>query len=81
MAKLRVTQSFGITPNSVLNDERLSFKAKGLYGFIQSKPDGWAFSAERIATKAKDGYDSVCAGLRELEACGYLFRTKTKNER
>lgn len=67
MAKLNLSHRYGITPNEILNDPRLSFKAKGLYGYIQSKPDGWEFSADKILTQTKDGRDGINAGLNELE--------------
>jgi len=78
MAKLRIRNNYGVAPNELLNSAELSFKAKGLFTYIQSKPDGWDFSAERIAQQNKDGIDSVSAGLRELEALGYLTRNKTR---
>lgn len=68
MAKLKISEQYGVIPNSVLHDAELSLKAKGLYGYIQSKPDGWEFSAERIMNECKDGLESVRAGLRELES-------------
>lgn len=65
--------------NQVLNDERLSFKAKGLYAYLFSKPDGWDFNGDRMAKQSSDGRKAVYAGLKELEASGYLKRTK-KND-
>lgn len=54
-----MTGSFTTVPNSVLNDPRLSWKSKGLWAYIQSKPDGWDFSSERIAKDSADGVESV----------------------
>lgn len=68
---------FGIAPNSLLNHPEISFKAKGLFAFMQSKPDGWSFSVKLIAQQAKDGVDSVSEGLKELEKYGFLVRKKT----
>lgn len=62
--------------NTVLNDSELSAKAKGLYSYLYSKPDNWAFSSVRIASDFKDGLDSIQSGLRELEEIGYLTRTR-----
>lgn len=67
--------------NGVLRDERLSFKAKGLYAFLYSKPDGWDFESNRIAKESKDGRDSVRAGIEELEKYGYLKRCKQPDGR
>lgn len=62
--------------NEVLNDERISLKAKGVFAYLFSKPSGWDFAAARIATDSVDGERSVNAALRELEENGYLDRRK-----
>jgi hypothetical protein len=67
--------------NSLLNDEELSFKAKGIYSFLASKPDGWNFEAQRIANQSKDGRRSVLSGIKELEDIGYLNRKRLGNGR
>lgn len=67
--------------NAVLNDAKLSFKAKGLFAYLYSKPDGWDFESGRIAEQSTDGRDSVRAGLVELEQQGYLKRYKLPNGR
>ena len=67
--------------NDVLNDSNLSFKAKGLYAYIYSKPDGWDFSIDRIALDAKDARKAVNTGLQELETYGYLSRERQPDGR
>ena len=62
--------------NVVLNDKLLSAKAKGLYAYLYSKPDGWDFAIDRIANDFSDGRKSINAGLQELEQNGYLLREK-----
>lgn len=75
-----IKQSIGFTQvdNILLNDSDLSFKAKGIYSYLYSKPDGWDFSSDRIANDSMDGVDSVLSGLRELEKTGYLERKRLK---
>ena len=67
--------------NELLNDERISFKAKGLYAFLMSKPDGWDFETRRISKQSRDGVESVSSGLRELEKFGYLIRIRLSTGR
>lgn len=75
MAKfLKFKTQFAQVPNALLQDGRLSFKARGLWAYLQSLPEDWDFAVERIAEDGQDGKDSVRAGLRELEAAGYLSR-------
>lgn len=80
MAKLKVQNRYGVAPHTLLYDASLSLKAKGLYTYMQAKPDGWEFSAERIAYENKESRDGVRAGLRELEQAGYLRRVKYQDE-
>jgi hypothetical protein len=67
---------FGIVPNSLLNDKDISLKAKGLFSFMQSKPDNWKFSVEKISFQCKEAKSSISEGLKELEIFGYLLRKK-----
>lgn len=81
MPKLKIQSRFGIIPNSLLNDPKISWKAKWLYWYLQSKPDEWDFAVSRITHDAKDGRDGTNNGLKELEIAGYLQRSKYKNEK
>lgn len=67
--------------NDVLKDKNLSFKAKGLYSYLFSKPDDWDFSSNRMVMETADGRESIMSGLTELENCGYLDREKLPNGR
>lgn len=62
------------TPNAIINNKKITAKAKGIWTYLASKPTGWQFSSERIAEDFADGRDSIRAGLRELEAIGLLKR-------
>jgi hypothetical protein len=63
-----------------LNDERLSWKAKGLLAYLLSKPDDWQIYESDLINRGPDGRDSVRTALRELEANGYLQRRQLRNE-
>jgi hypothetical protein len=67
--------------NGVLTDKRLSAKAKGLYAYLYSKPDGWDFAIDRIALEMADGRKSINEGLKELEALGFLTRKRQSDGR
>jgi len=58
------------------NDTELSFRAKGVLGYMRSKPNGWQFSSERIAEDSDDGRRVVLSALNELIANGYISRKK-----
>ena len=72
---------FAQISNKLLNDEKLSLKAKGLYAYMFSKPNGWQFSAERMAKENSDKESAIWSGLIELEEKGYIKRNKLKTGR
>lgn len=72
----KISQPFSWIYNEILFDPNISMKAKGLWVYMNSKPDGWQFAAERIAKETSDGAKSIRAGLRELVEYGYLSAKK-----
>lgn len=80
MSKLFIKNRFATIPNELLNNEEVSLKAKGLYAFIQSKPEDWDFSVLKIASQLKEGREAVIGALQELETARFLHRQKYKNE-
>lgn len=62
--------------NEVLNDSSLSLKAKGLFAYLFSKPDGWDFSVYRMEDELKESRYSLRHIIQELEDHKYLVRKK-----
>lgn len=73
------SDGFTVVPNAWVRDRRLSYKAKGILVYIASHSAGYALTQEQIAAEAADGKDAVRAGLAELEAVGYLTRTRRRD--
>lgn len=67
---------FGRTPNSLLNNKDVSLKAKGLFAYIESKPDDWDFSVESLKHQLKEATQAITSALHELEDAGFLVRRK-----
>lgn len=61
-------------PNKLLEDESLSWKAKGLWAYLQSRPADWSVREKDLVTRSKDGRDSVRSALQELQDSGWLTR-------
>jgi len=80
MSKLQVVNRYWVTPNWVLNSKEISFKAKWLFWYIQSKPHNRSFSAERIAKQSWEWKTSVTSWLKELEKNWYLVRKAKKRD-
>ena len=72
---------FTIVPNGWLRDARLSRRARGLLFELMSHEPGWETSAERLAKAGTEGVAALKAALKELEACGYLVRETTRDDR
>jgi hypothetical protein len=51
-------------------------KAKGLFGYMKTKPANWDFSCKRISMEMRDSVDAIRAAMKELERFGYLDRIK-----
>lgn len=74
-------KNYTIVFNDVLNNSKMSLKAKGLLVFMLSKPDVWDFSINGLKSQLKEGRDSLSNGLKELEDNKYLKRVKIRNEK
>lgn len=53
-------------------DARLSWKARGILGYILTLPDDWAIYLEELSRHAPDGLHSTRTGLLELRRFGYV---------
>lgn len=62
--------------NEPFNDQALSWGARGLMGYILSKPDGWEVRNYDLYRKSSDGRRKVNGYLAELKVAGYLRRFK-----
>lgn len=60
---------------NALQDERLSWKAKGLLAYLLSLPDDWQIYINELKNHAKDGRDSTRTAMNELIKFGYIHRS------
>ncbi|MFE6020786.1 hypothetical protein ACFQ6O_29940 [Streptomyces sp. NPDC056441] len=65
--------------NGLFRDDRLSFKAKGLFGLISTHRTGWHVTVTDLARRSRDGEAAVKSGLKELEKHGFLLRERERN--
>ena len=81
MAVFRIekTRDYTVMSNHHLRDRSLSLKAKGLLSLMLSLPEEWDYTTKGLARICKDGVDSICAGVRELEEHGYVIRQRVRN--
>ena len=81
MAVFRIekTRDYTVMANHHLRNTELSLKAKGLLSLMLSLPEEWDYTTKGLASICKDGVDSICAGVRELEDHGYVVRERIRN--
>ena len=81
MAVFRIekTRDYTVMSNYHLRDMSLSLKAKGLLSLMLSLPENWDYTMKGLASICKDGIDSISGGIRELEAHGYLIRSRVRS--
>ncbi|CAL9454105.1 hypothetical protein SUDANB58_02512 [Streptomyces sp. enrichment culture] len=72
------TEHFTVVGNHLLQHPELSLTAIGLAVHIQSLPAGTTVGIKTLAAKFPEGEIRIAAALRELEAHGYLARTKER---
>ncbi|MEU1264569.1 hypothetical protein ABZ473_21240 [Streptomyces cellulosae] len=65
--------------NALFRDGRLSFKAKGIFGYISTHRDGWQVTVAELVRRGLEGVDAITTGLKQLEQHGFLHRTRERN--
>lgn len=77
-----------LLPNALLQDQRLSYAARGVLAELLSRDDGHALTSEDLWQAAQqhrsdraEGRRAIRSALAELETAGYLVRRKTQGQR
>lgn len=65
---------FTIVPNAVFADSRLSVEAKGVLGYLLSRPHNWHVRLDQIGRTLLVGRKKLLRIFRELIAAGYVTR-------
>ena len=60
---------------SVMEDDDITLKAKGLFAFLFSR-EGEHMTLEKVLDSTSESVSAVRAGIKELEGAGYLTRTR-----
>lgn len=76
MGIIRVAKNsnYVVMNRTALNDNRLSWKAKGIMAYMLSMPDDWVFHMKELVTHSTDGERAFRAGFKELQDHGYVTR-------
>lgn len=71
---------FVMIDRRIFENDGLSLKAKGLLGYLLSRPDNWTICMADLVNRTKDGKDSVNSALDELIESGYVVKTEQQRE-
>lgn len=71
---------FARIDNVVLQDKRLSFRARGVLAYVLSLPKTWEHAADRMSGDSVDGVDAIRSALRELQAAGYATLRRVRGQ-
>lgn len=71
---------FAITDQRSIEDERLSWAARGLFHYVLSRPDDWRILVDDLRRKGDLGRDGIYALLRELRRYGYMRYVPVRDE-
>lgn len=74
-------ENYTVLSNTVIQDERLSWKARGIFAYLYAQHENWDFYESEVVKHSTDGRASMRAGLKELETYGYLKRTRKRDDR
>ena len=74
-----ITKNYVKIPNDLVNDRTISWKAKGLFCHMASKPDNYSFTVRSLASQFPDGKSAIFAALDELKQRGWITFTKRAN--
>ena len=67
--------------NEPFNDSRLSWGARGIMGYLLSKPDHWQTRRSNLVKRGPDCETKIRNYLAELSQHGYLRRFKERDEK
>lgn len=70
-----------IINKAIVEDDKLSWRAKGLWLYLMSRPDGWQVYEHDLMNKGTEGRDAIKTALKELETVGYIHRTRKRNKK
>lgn len=74
-------RDYTVMNNTFLRDDKLSWKAKGLFAYILSLPEDWKIYLNELQTHATDGETSLRSAIKELTDNGYIVQKRLKDDK
>ena len=76
--RLEKVARYFVVDNTLFSDAQVSWEARGLMGYLLSKPDDWRVRLYDLVAHGPAGQHKLQRILRELEEAGYLRRKRVK---
>lgn len=73
-SNIQAAEGFTMVPNALIADKRVSLAAKALWAYIASKPEGWTFRRQAMASHLGIGVQYLQKLSKELIVAGWLAR-------
>jgi hypothetical protein len=67
-----------VIPNRTARDHGVSFLARGILAYVLSLTDGRSVGIKDLAAQSSEGQARIAKALKELEAAGYLTRSRVR---
>jgi hypothetical protein len=77
--RARRRHRFVIVDQHAVEDTRLSWAARGLLGYLLSRPDDWKVMVRDLQRRGDLGRDGIYRLLKELRAVGYVRFEQTRD--
>lgn len=71
---------FVVIDQSAIEDSRLSWAARGLLGYLLSRPDDWRVLVGDLRKRGDLGRDGIYRLLKELRATGYMRFERSRDK-
>lgn len=72
--------NYTIISNAVLQSDKLSARAKGLFCYLQSLPADWVINKSELHNHFKEGREAIIAAFKELEKAQLVFAADQVNK-
>jgi hypothetical protein len=77
--KTKKEGNFTVLSLDCINDNNLSWKAKGLHTYLISRPPGWKIRRADLIKKSTDGRISVLSAVNELKQHSYVYMIQERD--
>lgn len=78
IVRVRKDARYFVASNIPFNDERLSWEARGVMGYLLSKPDDWQVRMTDLQRRGPAGMRIIKRVLAELRKAGYMSRERKR---